>query len=192
MIRRYFSCCLRSSNKGVYVLQLRNGKIYVGESNNISERIHSHTQKRGSSWTKKHWVVRRLPLKTKSHEGFSELAETLEWMKEKGIENVRGSLFTKPYPLNDNEKIMAAQLYCELHNLCRKCGGKGHFVTQCQRDDVDHWVNQFGGRLQQPCIPQTKPDTSRKCLSCDVSIQNLPSNFRYCRPCFYKTMVKKP
>ena len=42
-------------------------------------------------------------------------------MKLYGVDNVRGSLFTKPFDLSYYEKIMAGQLYCELNNLCRKC-----------------------------------------------------------------------
>ena len=42
-----------------------------------------------------------------------ELSETLEQMNITGIDNVRGSMFTKPFNLSKQEKIMAAQLYCE-------------------------------------------------------------------------------
>jgi len=112
---------------------------------------------------------------------FHELIQTLETIKKHGIENVRGSLFTSPFPLTQYEKVMAAQLYCELHGLCRKCGGKGHFITQCKDKEVEEWVQQFGGVLDFNRI-----DTKRVCLSCDVDITSLPKNYRYCRKCFYE------
>ena len=65
-------------------------------------------------------------------------------MRVYGIDNVRGSLFTKPTPLDRFEKIMAAQLYCELHGYCRKCGSNGHFVTNCKEKKVADWVGIKG------------------------------------------------
>ena len=77
---------------------------------------------------------------------------------------------------------MTAQLYCELHGLCRKCGGEGHFITQCKDKEVKEWIQQFGGILDF-----NKIDTKRVCLSCDVDITSLPKNYKYCRKCFYET-----
>ena len=31
-----------------------------------------------------------------------------------------------------NDKYLAGQLYCELNNLCRKCGRPGHFIGNCK------------------------------------------------------------
>lgn len=180
MFRRCFSAisCKRKQKKEIYVLQLAEDKIYVGESNDPRRRMLVHVNKQGSAWTKKYEVVKMMEPKLKRNTYFGELTETLEWMKEKGIDNVRGSMFTKPFPLSSQEKIMASQLYCELHNLCRKCGGKGHFYNQCPNDEVEPWVHQFGGILEE------KTDDSRKCNRCKTGINHLPGNYRYCRNCF--------
>jgi len=183
MFKRCFSrlICKKKSQKEVYVLQLTDNKIYVGESNDPRRRMWVHVNKHGSAWTKKYGVIKMIKPKINKHNSyFKELTETLEWMKEKGIDNVRGSMFTKPFPLSKQEKIMAAQLYCELHNLCRKCGGEGHFVNQCSNEEVEPWVHKFGGYLED------KVDGSRKCNNCKIDIQHLPSNYRYCRVCFKK------
>ena len=183
MFKRCFSrlSCQKNQSKEVYVLQLKNNKIYVGESNDPKRRMWVHVHNQGSAWTKKYPVIKRVKPKIKKQNSyFKELTETLEWMKEKGIDNVRGSMFTKPFPLSKQEKIMAAQLYCELHNLCRKCGGEGHFVNQCLNDEVEPWVHNFGGYLEN------KVDGTRSCIQCNETIQHLPSNYRYCPVCFKK------
>ena len=180
MIRRLFSCCKKSKRndhqKEVYVLQLEHNKYYVGESFMKNKRIRDHKNHMGSAWTKKHKVIQEMKPLTKPQETFWELYETLEMIHIYGIENVRGSLFTTPYNLKESEKIMAAQLYCELHNLCRKCGGNDHFITQCNREEPERWVTNFGGLL----IPIEK----RLCQDCGCNIQNLPYYHRYCQFCY--------
>ena len=101
---------------------------------------------------------------------FDTFKYTLKYIQKYGIDNVRGSLFTNPFGLSKYEKVMAAQLYCDLHNLCRKCGGKGHFITQCKNDSVEDWVHNFGGMLEF--------SEDRKCLTCSKSINCIPRNFK--------------
>ena len=166
--------------KETYVLKLLNDKYYVGESNNVKRRIWAHSNDNGSAWTKRYGVVEKMeciPCTSNLH----ELVQTLEMMKEYGIDNVRGSMFTKPFPLDPSEKIMAAQLYCELHNLCRRCGSNEHFIgVACPLDGkMAVWVQQFGGRLDT-----NTEDTKRECLECGKDISTLPPNYRYCRSCF--------
>ena len=62
---------------------------------------------------------------------FWELEETLENMYLYGINNVRGSMFTK-FTLSREDKIKAAQLYCEMYDLCRKCGSDKHYIYNCK------------------------------------------------------------
>ena len=178
-----FSClkkwfCQKKKEKGLYVLQLTNDKYYIGESDDTKRRIWMHENNNGSAWTKKYQVLKEIkPIHQRNN--LNELIETLEMMKEYGIENVRGSMFTKPFPLDSSEKIMAAQLYCELHNLCRKCGGSDHFIGDCiRKGSVEGWVNNFGGKLE------LHQEENRVCLECNKEISSLPSNFKYCRICF--------
>jgi len=169
-------------DKETYVLKLGDGKYYVGESYNVERRIWVHSNESGSAWTKRYGVERKMeciPCTSNLH----ELVQTLEIMKEYGIDNVRGSMFTKPFPLDPSEKIMAAQLYCELHNLCRRCGSNEHFIgVACLKGgQMADWVQQFGGHLDTNSL-----DTKRECLECEKDISTLPSNFKYCRSCFMK------
>ena len=104
-LKRLFCTRRRKHRSGVYILQLEKGKFYVGQSDDIDRRIWLHTNHNGSAWTKKYNVVERLPLLTSYQPYFWELTETLEMMKEHGVENVRGSMFTSPFELKPFEKV---------------------------------------------------------------------------------------
>ena len=197
-LRRTFCCSTRRSEqlhsnnskknskypKRTYSLRLGDNKYYVGESNDVKRRIWMHQNENGSAWTKQYGVEGEIE-KIEINDNFDELSQTLELMKEYGIDNVRGSMFTKPFPLDTSEKVMAAQLYCELHNLCRRCGGSDHFIGSCCSQGImNDWVDNFGGKLEMNAALHPKDD--RECLECNTDISSLPANFKYCRPCFLK------
>jgi predicted GIY-YIG superfamily endonuclease len=184
-LKRSFCCFskkVKNPKQSVYVLKLENDKYYVGESTNVKKRIWAHKNENGSAWTKKYGVEKQIEgVEVKNN--FYELAQTLEMMRVYGIDNVRGSLFTKPFPLDRFEKIMAAQLYCELHGYCRKCGSNDHFVGNCKEETVVDWVHQFGGELEYKELLVPK---KRECSNCSKDISKMPYNYRYCRDCFLK------
>ena len=175
-------CCSRRNynsssliNNGVYRLQLSNNKYYIGKSNDIKKRIFQHTQDGGSYWTRKFPVIERLePLTNSYNSPFWELEETLENINNYGIDNVRGSFFSK-MTLNRQDRILAAQLYCEMHNLCKKCGSNNHFIKDCNQDHLEPWVDKFGGELSIH---------SRICRKCKKNIEYLPEHHRYCEGCY--------
>ena len=150
-------CCFpKGTRKKVYVLQLEQNKYYVGESINPEKRINDHFLGKGVAWTRLYKPVKILEPFTKKQDNFWELSETIQRMGYHGADNVRGSLFTKTSELTRYEKIMAAQLYCELHNLCRKCGGDDHFINQCVNLNKESWVYNFGGLLSFENIKEIK------------------------------------
>ena len=169
----------------VYVLQLENNKYYVGKSSNKELRIKRHINGIGSAWTKKYKPINELTPLTNPQPSFWELWETLELMKKYGVDNVRGSMFTSPYPLLREEKIMASQLYCELYDLCRKCGEKGHFITYCKNQNAADWVKSFDCSLDSK-----KTNVKRLCLDCGINITASPGNHRFCRGCYYSDKTK--
>ena len=183
-LKRTLCCFVKEKDlkTDVYVLKLKDDKYYVGESSDVKRRIWSHKNDNGSAWTKKYNVIEQID-KLDVSDNLYELAQTLEMMRVYGINNVRGSLFTKPFPLDRFEKIMATQLYCELHGYCRKCGSNDHFIGNCKGDKVVDWVNQFGGELEYKELLVPK---DRICLKCSESIASSPSNYKYCRTCFLK------
>lgn len=184
MFRCFSSSCFRKCKKkktpDVYVLLLEGGKYYVGESLYVDKRISAHKKGKGAAWTKNNRVISNLQPITKKQESFWELKETLERFKLHGIDNVRGSMFTSPYGLSSTDKYIAGQLYCELNNLCRKCGSSDHFIGNCRATEAAEWVHNFGGTLQL----KDENNFGRKCSNCSKDINDLPTYFRFCKQCY--------
>ena len=94
-VRRFFETTTLGSNmfpfgtEYVYVWQLEDGKFYVGYSENLSRRIDEHLSGEGAVWTKKYNPVSIIEIVMGGKE--VEKQKTLEYMRLKGWENVRGS-----------------------------------------------------------------------------------------------------
>ena len=147
--------CIPKRVKQVYVLELTNDKYYIGESANPKDKIKSHFEGVGSLWTRLYPPVQAIRPFTDRQDNFWELSETIQRMSYHGIDNVRGSLFTKEN-LTSYEKVMAAQLYCEMNNLCLKCGSADHFINDCVSLNKQPWVYRFGGLLSFENINECK------------------------------------
>ena len=176
--------CCRKKYPEVYVLKLENDKYYVGESYDKKKRINVHGNGMGSAWTSKHKLVDELIPISNPQEKYWELLETISMMYYYGVDNVRGSLFSTPLELTGNEKTMAAQLYCELNGLCRKCGGTGHFISRCNNNYMAEWVSNFGGNLV------FLNDKKRLCEECGFNLYNSPKYQKYCKKCYFKNFNK--
>lgn len=120
-------------NVGVYVLQLANGRFYVGQSRNIQSRIARHRSGTGSAVASDPLAV-QIPCVTPrpSPEDLEawERAETLELMHQHGIDKVRGWIYNAN-ELSPSLKAHAHQQICSRKNLCHRCGEPGHFTSQC-------------------------------------------------------------
>lgn len=112
------------NNEGVYVLHLPGDKYYIGKSKNIKQRLEEH-----AAVTK---IVQRLPPCTPYlHDWESwERAETLHWMKEKGVEKVRGWMYVRKWLTSEEKEHAKAQIF-EKYDLCRLCGSDRHFAKHC-------------------------------------------------------------
>jgi len=73
----------------VYVWELENNKYYVGYSENLTRRLDEHMSEEGSTWTKKHKPLSIIEI-VRGNKNI-EKQKTLQYMKEKGWENVRGA-----------------------------------------------------------------------------------------------------
>ena len=74
-----------------YVLELEDGKYYVGKSTNLNLRLAQHFTGDGSRWTKRYKPMRLLHVFL----GDVEREKTLFFMKTYGWQNVRGSSWCK-------------------------------------------------------------------------------------------------
>lgn len=80
----------------IYVLELTNGKYYVGVSNDPHHRINKHLNGQGSAWTKKYKPTGRYRIIHKNDNPYNlkettESTVTYHLMQRFGYQNVRGS-----------------------------------------------------------------------------------------------------
>jgi len=118
-------------NSGVYVLRDEAGRMYVGKSGNIQQRIQQHLAGEGTRFLTGN--IKRLPPYQKGDAGDMESwerNETLARMYRHGIDKVRGWMFTGTL-LTKTEEEDAFKQICEKFDLCRRCGRNTHFAEKC-------------------------------------------------------------
>lgn len=72
--------------EATYVLELENGKFYVGKSRYLKERLCQHFSGNGSIWTKLYKPLAVIDVFPRN----CEEEATLHYMSKYGIDNVRG------------------------------------------------------------------------------------------------------
>lgn len=113
----------------IYILKLREGKYYVGKSDNVDKRFEQHLEGEGSAWTKKYSPIKIEKTFPKSSP-FDEDRYVKEYMATYGVDNVRGGAYTQ---INLGSDV-TAQIEKEIRGAtdkCMKCGETGHFVANC-------------------------------------------------------------
>lgn len=90
-----------------YVLQLQDGKIYVGNTDNIYARLLEHRLMSPSSalWVKHHGPVERVLEISRGSGKADEHYKTLQYMSMFGWQNVRGSSYCKVQMFNPPEAL---------------------------------------------------------------------------------------
>jgi predicted GIY-YIG superfamily endonuclease len=120
--------------EGIYILELAQGRVYVGHSSDMKRRLQQHMSGQGAAFTKAFpptgVLLPRLGMVTGSSEA-AERDETLRYMFLRGIPLVRGWKFTRVHMAEDEQRD-AEENIRELFDLCRRCGHPGHFITQCK------------------------------------------------------------
>ena len=94
----------------VYILELENGKYYVGSTTNRKRRLQEHIKRKGSKWTKEHKPIRVLREYRRIPSRYvlgMESRVTAECMLEFGVNNVRGSMFcgTREFHMGDADAL---------------------------------------------------------------------------------------
>lgn len=123
-----------AGKEGIYILELAQGRVYVGHSSDVRRRIQQHMAGQGAAFTKAFpptgVILPRLGCVTGSPEA-AERDETLRYMFLRGIPVVRGWKFVR-VEMPEDEAQDAEENIRELFDLCRRCGHPGHFITHCK------------------------------------------------------------
>jgi hypothetical protein len=113
----------------IYVIQLEQGKYYIGKTNNPQFRLESHFNSSGSEWTKIYKPIRVLELKPNCDD-YDEDKITRQYMDIYGINNVRGGSFVS-VNLNKSTIDVLTQMSNGTNNNCFVCKREGHFAKDC-------------------------------------------------------------
>jgi predicted GIY-YIG superfamily endonuclease len=140
----------------IYILKLRDGKYYVGKSDNVENRFEQHLEGNGSAWTKKYSPIKIEKTIPKSSP-FDEDRYVKEYMAKYGVDNVRGGAYTQ---ISLGEDV-TAQIEKEIRGAtdkCMKCGEPGHFVSNCGEtaksehiEEEDVWASEIPKKEMFEC-----------------------------------------
>ncbi len=117
-------------NWNIYILELTNGKYYIGKTKKPTNRLNEHFSMNGSAWTKKYQPIKLVQF-IENCNSFDEDKYTLQYMNVYGIDNVRGGSYTQINLDNFTLEHIQKQLI-SANDLCFKCGMSNHFAKDCK------------------------------------------------------------
>src|SRR5665648_271205 len=113
----------------VYVLKLKEGKYYVGQSTDADSRIKAHFNGSGSAWTKQYAPVKVVE-RMKNCDVFEEDKITKQYMLKYGIDNVRGGAYVQTQ-LDEAQKAAIIAEQRSVTGGCFRCGSSTHWAANC-------------------------------------------------------------
>ncbi len=186
------------TRRGVYVLELNSGCFYVGSSEDIDSRVAQH---RDSPAFRVHGGVYRVHQPMTPHNQnirIWEREETLRRMMEHGIDRVRGGEFLRD-KLSSNHLNTITTLFFGDFDLCRRCGFRGHYQTNCTTDqsrcaawlcEIERLQNGLQGQNTDHNggnfvnLVSSESDDEGLCERCGRDISNQPDHHYLCRQCW--------
>lgn len=113
----------------LYILELEYGRIYVGKTRRLYDRILEHFTYNGSIWTKLYRPIKILEI-IEDPDDFDEDKYTKMYMRKYGIDKVRGgSYVTQTLPYYQIQSL-EKELYTS-SDKCFHCGKQGHYIKNC-------------------------------------------------------------
>ena len=148
----------------IYVLELRNGKYYVGKTNNPDFRLKNHVNSDGSEWTKLYKPIRLIELKPDCDD-YDEDKITRQYMDKYGINNVRGGSFVS-VKLDKSTINILEKMSNGTNNKCYSCGKTGHFAKDCEYQESS---SEEESDNEDNFETWLKPEFIKKCKKKDIT-----------------------
>lgn len=114
----------------IYILQLEEGKYYIGKTISPSFRLDSHFNSNGSAWTKLYKPIKMVEL-IPNCDDYDEDKYTRMYMDKYGVDNVRGGSFVS-VQLEQPTINHLTHMKNGTNDKCFKCGKTGHFAQDCK------------------------------------------------------------
>jgi len=126
----------------IYVLFLEQDKYYVGRSLKPMARTGDHLAStifdgklcKGSAWTRMYPPTKILEVNA-SYDEFDEDRYTIKYMRDKGIDNVRGGSFCE-LNLSRENVVTLEKMLAGAEDKCYYCGSKDHFIASCPQKNL--------------------------------------------------------
>ena len=142
----------------VYILELEEGKYYVGITKNIDARMRDHRQGKGSLWTQKYKPLEnKNPVLILTDDPFDEDKYVKKTMEAHGIDNVRGGAYSRLI-LSNEEKYFIERELVNCSGRCFKCYKIGHFAKDCDtQENITVRIRRtVDGNSTQVCSTQVR------------------------------------
>ena len=125
----------------IYILLLTDNKYYIGKTTNPKFRLKAHFNFNGSAWTNKYKPIKVIDI-ISNCDNYDEDKYTLKYMKDMGINNVRGGSFCQIVLSDEQIELITTMIRCA-NDKCYNCGESGHFVKNCKKLEVSKFLEYY-------------------------------------------------
>ena len=138
----------------IYILQLEQGKYFIGGTHNPQFSLHKHFDPTGSEWTVTYPPISVLIMITDCDE-YDEDKYVRKYMDQYGIDNVRGGSFCEEV-LPESSIAILGKMKNTCDNICSNCKQMGHYSEYCTTkmtdieypDNMDDLLQMIGDFIQ--------------------------------------------